>query len=108
MKRYVYIVEAEGLDRVKIGTSVRPQIRLINMQVGSPVKLHLIAVRGFIAADEIEALLHHRLKDYHLHGEWFDLSVDRAIKILEDFDPRPLAKQSKTVRAIESYLERNP
>lgn len=68
----IHFVEAEGMDRVKIGwTSGDPQKRLRQLQIGSPVKLRLMGTAQGTIRDERE--LHRRLAASRVEGlsEWF-------------------------------------
>ena len=66
----IYFVEPVGGGAIKIGfTRGDPLIRLAQIQVSSPVKLHL---RGAVPGDPVvEAALHHRFADHRTFGEWF-------------------------------------
>lgn len=64
---FTYFVGAVSL--VKIGCTINPRTRALDLQVGSPVPLRLIA----IARDStLEERLHVGLRDHRAHGEWFD------------------------------------
>lgn len=64
----IYFIEAQGLDRVKVGYAVDPERRRCNLQVGSAVPLRLIAAVEGVMADERSA--HHALGK-NGNGEWF-------------------------------------
>lgn len=65
----LYLVTAPEVDRVKIGSSNDPQLRLQALQVGCPVKLHLF--KHFARCGSAESDLHAIFKDYRIIGEWF-------------------------------------
>lgn len=68
-RRYVYFLRAIGLGLVKIGSSVRPDRRLSDYSLWSPVPLALIAM---IEGDHrLEARFHTLFKNDHSHAEWF-------------------------------------
>ena len=72
MDRYVYFVQGELTQHIKIGIAWEPEKRLIDLQVGSPDKLKiLLAFRTTHSAQTTERHLHQRFWLYHLHGEWF-------------------------------------
>jgi hypothetical protein len=67
----VYVVEALGLERIKIGTARDVVKRLQTLQCASPVELVVI---GQISGGHFtEKWLHYRLKQYSIRGEWFRL-----------------------------------
>ena len=54
---------------VKFGISKTPQKRLMDLQVGSPVRLELFAsIKG---TRELEKKIHQSLRHLRSHGEWF-------------------------------------
>ncbi|UOR07475.1 GIY-YIG nuclease family protein [Hymenobacter aerilatus] len=64
---YTYVIEAEGLNMVKIGRAINVRSRLKQLQTGSPAKLYLL----YSVAEDIEAELHQLLRFYRAEGEWF-------------------------------------
>jgi hypothetical protein len=71
---YVYLVDS-GLVLYKIGLALDPWLRLRDMQVGSPVKLELLAYAECRAEARMgyEGALHGVLGRYWKHGEWFEM-----------------------------------
>lgn len=69
----VYLVEAVGVQAVKIGfTSGCVQKRLEYLQTGSPHELRVVAS---VDADKgFETDLHKMLADYRIRGEWYDIN----------------------------------
>jgi hypothetical protein len=81
-----------------------PALRIANLQVGSPVKLHLI---GTIACDSrIEALtlerqLHKRFEHFAEHGEWFRVPPEDIESVFNSQEPtRP---QEDCFSLIEAF-----
>jgi Meiotically Up-regulated Gene 113 (MUG113) protein len=79
----IYLIGAAGLSAVKIGSARNPQLRLQQLQVGSPVPLAILWTYPFLQSSgeekegmSLEKALHHRFAGRRLHGEWFDLSPD--------------------------------
>ena len=67
---------------VKIGISENPEQRQKTLQTGCPFKLILIAkfmMGELVDAKRAEDVIHHVLRQYHLHGEWFDVDPNFAI-----------------------------
>ncbi len=68
----IYFIEAEGLDRVKIGLCTGdPSFRVSNLQTGSPVRLRLLAQSK--GDSRAERALHKQFESLRIHGEWFHL-----------------------------------
>ena len=66
----VYMVGIEGEPYIKVGYASELSSRMVNMQVGSPKKLMVLAV--FAGDVKSEALMHRELQEHHVRGEWFD------------------------------------
>jgi hypothetical protein len=83
---FVYILLAEGTQRIKIGRSFSASVRIETLQTASPYPLKLLRS---IASDNVivlETLLHRRYRTYRRHREWFDLPYDLLMELLhEDF-----------------------
>ncbi|MEU3522186.1 GIY-YIG nuclease family protein [Streptomyces sp. NPDC006654] len=77
MSSYVYIMGSDEWPYVKIGRSKDPTKRLWFVQVGSPVRLSLLAT--FEGGQALEAGLHRYFERHRTTGEWFDLG-DNAVE----------------------------
>lgn len=68
---HLYIIKAEGCDLVKVGSSKVPSRRLVALQTGSPLRLHIH--RYIVGAAIFEKDIHLDLtaRGLHSHGEWF-------------------------------------
>src|SRR5262249_37237527 len=78
---FIYLIWAQGTDRVKIGFSDDPSERLRSLQTGSPFPLHLLAQSP--APRYMEARVHQALAEYHRGGEWFESFTD-IVKVIWD------------------------
>ncbi len=69
----VYIVQAEGTPRIKIGRSAEGDKRLRALRSACPYPI--ICLRMINTTDMIglEASIHARYAAYRIHGEWFEL-----------------------------------
>jgi len=85
-KHYLYAI-SNG-DQVKLGMSSDVNKRLKSMQTASPAELVLLW-KYYIAntpadAIKIEKMLHRACKEFHVRGEWFDMS---CIDTVNKFNP---------------------
>ena len=80
--RSVYFIQPVDGGRIKIGVSGNPEIRLRDLQTGSPVDLRIIALIPD-AAPGTEPALHVRFAHARAHGEWFDPTPDLLDYIAE-------------------------
>lgn len=70
----VYLIR--GGRRHKIGRAGDPNARLRELQIGSPIRLILVAVGPGDSARE--AGIHAQFRAFRDHGEWFNLSSKNA------------------------------
>lgn len=77
----VYLFEAVGLNRFKIGYSKDPETRLeqLRKQSSSPIEPVLILQRS--DAQKLERQLQRRFAEKRVHGEWFELTSDDVAHI---------------------------
>lgn len=66
----IYIIYNELIKHIKIGYSNNPEKRLKELQTGNSHKLCLIHTQEGTMQDE--QLIHSKLKDYCLIGEWYE------------------------------------
>ncbi len=84
---FVYFISTfseHEIKRIKIGSSRDPGRRLSQLQIGSPVKLHLLGVvkcRDDSHARSIESLAHNLFYKQRKRGEWFRLSYKHIAQI---------------------------
>lgn len=72
----VYFVEAEGLEKLKIGVTDVLYHRLATLKNGCPVPLKVLAIvrlASYVKAKELEAWAKDVCKPYRVHGEWFHI-----------------------------------
>jgi len=65
--RFLYFIGSENL--VKIGSSVNPQNRIKELEIGNPQKMYLIA--AFANMGNIESEMHKKFDHLRVRGEWF-------------------------------------
>lgn len=75
---YVYVIEQDGGEYVKIGVTDTPKDRLRNLQHGSPLRLEislLIRCQDEYAARQLESFFHLALNYCAAYGEWFHINA---------------------------------
>lgn len=77
-KGYVYLIEAIGAGRYKIGwTKQHPSKRLKSLKKGSPpFPLYLVSFIYVEDCEKTEVALHSLFEDKRRHNEWFELTQD--------------------------------
>lgn len=71
---YVYFI-SDVVGHIKIGVSEDPKTRIKQLQTGTihPLRIvHLIRTKTMKDAYKVEALLHKKLKENCVEGEWFE------------------------------------
>ena len=106
------------LPAVKIGSTKDLQNRLVDLSIGSPIKL---LVAGTIAAKDpypLERSLHRAFQRDRLNGEWFKLNskmldairlhpiVDDRFNELFDFSERPPDAKDLEIAALRDEIKR--
>lgn len=66
---FMYFAEMQGQGRIKIGIAEDWHKRLLNLQSASPYKIRRLLVLNSFAG--IEPMMHRRLADLRIRGEWF-------------------------------------
>lgn len=81
----VYLIERDdGL--IKVGQSANPESRLTGVRNKHKRNARLIAVRDVTPhlPEYAEGEIIHRLADFHVFGEWFRVSPERALAVLAE------------------------
>ena len=116
----LYVLQAKRSTRFKIGISADPLRRMRDMQTGSAVRLDLVCSVG-IDEETTETLSHDIMRQYHCHGEWFDLgqyayvfrhdmarceTAEHALRVFERFGQKERIAnlKSKTIRKTFSQV----
>lgn len=77
----IYVVYADELGRAKVGRSDTPKARVQNMRVNSPCDLELLGT--IPGGGDRERKVQSDLSKDHSHGEWYEVSRERAEAVLE-------------------------
>ena len=83
---HVYLLNAVGTDRYKIGYTEKQSIhqRVAQLSTGSPFPIKVLA--DMRARSGLERRLHAWLDDYRAHREWFVLPPNVAERLLSVFN----------------------
>jgi predicted GIY-YIG superfamily endonuclease len=76
--KYLYIIQMKGTLYYKIGITNNLAKRLLALQTGNPIKLYI--VRYYLIytdANRLEKLIHSYLSEYHIHLEWYSISISK-------------------------------
>ena len=84
---FVYLIWANGTTYFKVGFSKFPTKRLKSLQTLCPLELVLQGTIRGTKTDEKN--IHHRLRNYRVHGEWFELPEPAVWGLLGEFGASP-------------------
>ena len=73
---YIYFIQVKGTIIYKIGVTNNPFKRVEVLQTGCPFDIELKMAFVTTKAKDVELKIHHKLKQYHLRGEWFNVTDD--------------------------------
>jgi hypothetical protein len=79
---FVYLIEAVGMQRYKIGYSKEVYKRASNIQTSTPVEISVLYRYFSVDAPQLEKLLHEYYDAYRIRGEWFELPLSEVPKFL--------------------------
>ena len=82
----VYFVKHKFMKPIKIGYSNNLKMRLQDLKCASPYGLEIIGTIPTYNAQYLEKIIHERLKNRRLNGEWFDISHEEAVDIIKESD----------------------
>ncbi|MGQ4397890.1 GIY-YIG nuclease family protein [Streptomyces violaceoruber] len=101
-REYVYLMGSPSSPNVKIGRSVRPSVRLQEVQedVGQTLALMWTTPGG----NEMERGLHRHFAAQRVHGEWFALGYTQAVSLVE----AAIAANTWSADSFPSFVRRPP
>jgi hypothetical protein len=82
----VYLIQAKGTSRYKIGCTTNLKVRLNSLRTKNPYELEVI---HSIPSNDIEALekaAHEQFAQYRTHSEWFELSEGAVMEFCSYMD----------------------
>ena len=85
---YIYLIQALGTRRFKIGLTTRtPEERLNELNSSqTPYPLDLIEAIEVEDVTEVESYLHDKFAFYRRHGEWFEFNNRELKTVLKEYD----------------------
>lgn len=101
---YVYFACTDDVTKVKVGFTVNLYDRMASLSTGNASKLRVI--RAFSTDYESEALIHARMSEDRIRGEWFHMSfdVDDLLDDIMDYQMGALGYVGMSPRALESVF----
>jgi len=85
-KNFIYLLEAKGLNRYKIGIAASIKDRVKRIQTSSPVEIIQLHFVYLFNVFEKERDLHEKFKKYRVIGEWFELNETQLKELINEMD----------------------
>lgn len=101
----VYVIGPDVKGPVKIGIANNPKYRLAKLQTGFPENLYLYWSSVYDNAKAMEASVHNALNAQRLNGEWFDISLEKAIETITTIVPEPWMSKTQLREARRQLKE---
>lgn len=86
---YVYFVQCVTLRHIKIGTSLHPWTRFLNIKTSCPDEVVLLGVIPHNRASGLEKGVQHRFAAHRIRGEWYRENDELLALIAEHAQPAP-------------------
>ena len=104
----LYFVQGEITKRIKIGISEKINTRFSGLQTDSPDILTLRMLFLHVSIERLgkaEKFLHSLFKEYHSHGEWFNLPEFVMLTLSECKRPEYFYLLTKAKHTEKGFLE---
>ena len=72
---FIYLIKNIETSEYKIGKSINPYKRLLQLQTGNTCRLEIVHLFETKLVDKVEKALHNTYHSLKKEGEWFDLDL---------------------------------
>ena len=103
MSGYVYLIGSPTFGWYKIGKSKTPEVRVKDLGILLPFKLHIIGVWAAENHHLMETALHEMYASCRINGEWFEFSKKEAMVV---FSSIPVEARIYPVEGADHSLDR--
>lgn len=90
---YVYVVEDKEKGIVKIGRSANPKQRIRNIKRAACAQGREYISHRVLGASGFENKTHKALAKHHISNEWFKVSFQKAVKIVQQLMPKEVTEE---------------
>lgn len=84
MAGYVYLIGSPVFGWYKIGKSITPEVRIKDLGILLPFKIHIIGVWAAQNHHSMETALHEMYDHCRINGEWFEFSKKDAFGVFSN------------------------
>jgi len=87
----IYVLNIEGTNIYKIGTSQNTQRRIKDLQASNPFIIDIILILKTNGAYELEQLIHEFIESKHIKNEWFKVTdIDLILKKIKEWESKSI------------------
>ena len=107
---YIYLLQAVGTDKFKIGRATDVARRIRELQTGSPIKIRYVYHAYVHNANLCEMELHNKFSHQREIGEWFALTSEDVksciflMRLIQEVEPVGSAPEEITEETAEDEL----
>jgi hypothetical protein len=107
---FIYLVQAVGTNKFKIGRATDVIRRIRELQVGSPLKIRYVYHAYVQNANLCEMELHNKFSRQREIGEWFALTQEDIkfcillMRLVQDAEPLEERKEPKNIKPVQAVI----
>jgi hypothetical protein len=79
---FVYLIHGVGTNYYKIGKSIHPDKRVLQISPKMPFKAEIVQVWRSLFMSDAERIMHEEYEAYRTNGEWFEFDKETLARIL--------------------------
>ena len=107
---FIYLVQAVGTDKFKIGRATNVTKRIRELQTGSPLKIRYVYHAYVQNANLCEMELHNKFSNQREIGEWFALTQADIkfcillMRLVQDAEPLEEREEPENTKPVEAVM----
>lgn len=107
---FIYLVQAAGTDKFKIGRATDVARRIRELQTGSPLKIRYVYHAYVYNANLCEMELHNKFSNQREIGEWFALTQEDIkfcillMRLVQDAEPLEEREEPEDAKPVEALV----
>ena len=104
MSQFVYLLEDQNTQLIKIGISIDPEFRAKQIDIAFGTDTKILGILEIEDAARTEKFIHGMLSAHRVIGEWFEIDSKQKNYLLAYFDDKIPPAKIKAVQKTTSFL----